>query len=53
VKTLLSQEKDAGSYHVDWNGTNERDETVESGIYFLRVTAGSHQKEVKKMILLK
>ncbi len=52
VKTLVSSEKSAGSYDVQWNGDNNFGEHVASGAYIYRVIAGSHVA-VKKMLLLK
>jgi len=47
IKMLLNEEKQAGSYKIDWNA-----EGFASGIYFYSLTAGDF-KETKKMILLK
>jgi len=52
VKTLVNGEKDAGSYNVQWNGTNNNGVNVSTGIYIYRITAGSFIQE-KKMILMK
>ncbi len=47
IKILLNEEKQAGSYDVEWNA-----EGFPSGIYFYSVAAGN-LRETKKMILLK
>jgi len=52
VKTLLDEEKIAGNYRVRWDGKNEQDKIVPSGIYFYRLTAGK-DCESKKMLFLK
>ena len=52
VKTLINSEKDAGSYDVQWNGTNNNGQTVSTGIYIYRIKAGDFVRE-KKMILMK
>ncbi len=52
VKTLVSSEKPAGSYYVQWNGDNNNGEHVASGAYIYRVVAGNNVV-VKKMLLLK
>ncbi len=52
VKTLINSEKDAGSYKVQWNGTNNKGLTVSTGIYIYRISAGNFVSE-KKMILMK
>ena len=52
VKTLLSEKKNAGSYEVQWDGTNDVGVPVTSGVYVYRFTAGSYRL-VRKMILVK
>jgi hypothetical protein len=47
VRTLLNEQKSAGSYQVNWNASG-----VPSGVYFYRLQAGSFS-ETKKLILLK
>jgi hypothetical protein len=52
IRTLLDSSREAGSHHVDWNGTDSTGGQATSGIYFyvLDTAAGS---ESRKMILLK
>ena len=45
--TLVNAEKPAGSYEVEFDGSN-----LSSGIYFYKLQAGDYN-EIKKMILLK
>ena len=47
ITALVNEEKPAGQYEVEFNGTN-----LPSGIYFYQLKAGSFV-ETKKMILLK
>jgi hypothetical protein len=47
IARLVNEEKPAGTYEVDFNGSN-----LPSGVYFYRLQAGSFV-EAKKMILLK
>ncbi|NLI16700.1 MAG: T9SS type A sorting domain-containing protein [candidate division Zixibacteria bacterium] len=52
VKTLISEYKDAGTYSVRWDGTNNNGMAVPSGVYFYRmVTEGFSQ--TNKMIMLR
>ena len=57
VKTLVNSTKDAGTYTVIWNGTDERGKAVPSGVYLYRIYSdspeGGRYTSVKKMILLK
>ena len=47
VATLVNEKLKAGSYQVDWDGSN-----YTSGVYFYKLTAGDFV-EVKKMLLVK
>lgn len=47
METLVNEEKQVGTYEVNWNASN-----LQSGVYFYRLQAGSFI-ETKKMILLK
>ena len=52
IQTLVNRERVAGTYPVEWDGTNRSGETVATGVYFYRLRAGSHV-ETRKMLLLK
>ncbi|MFQ5583267.1 MAG: lamin tail domain-containing protein [Calditrichia bacterium] len=52
VKTLLSENQEAGFYKIAWDATNDAGLRVGSGIYFYTVKAGEYSA-VKKMILMK
>ncbi len=52
VKTLVNEELSAGKHSVVWNGTDDSDKSVSSGIYFYKMRAGSYTS-TKKMILMK
>lgn len=47
IKTLVNEEKPAGSYEVEFGGTG-----LPSGVYFYRIEAGSFS-DTKKFILMK
>ena len=51
VKTLVNEQRSAGSYSLVWDGTNIDNQQVGAGAYFCRLVAGSF-KRVNKMMLL-
>lgn len=53
VRTLIDGVLEANHYDQAWDGLNQRGETVSSGIYFYRLTAGNSYRSVRKMVLLK
>ncbi len=52
VASLVDAYQAAGTYKVQWNGRNNNDEALASGIYLYSFEAGSY-KAVKKMLYLK
>jgi subtilisin family serine protease len=52
VKTLVHERKSPGVYTATWDGTSERGETVATGIYFVRMEAGTF-RQTRKLVLLK
>jgi len=52
IKTLVDENKQAGSYEISWNGRASNDREVCSGIYFYLMKTKDYV-EIKKMILLK
>ncbi len=52
VKVLVDEIQDAGHKSVIWNGKDEGDGEVASGIYFYKIKAENYKK-TKKMVLLK
>ena len=52
VDVLASETQVAGQHSVVWRGTDRRGSSVASGVYFVRMIAGS-QVFTKKMVLLK
>ncbi|MDP8269073.1 MAG: CapA family protein [Candidatus Tenebribacter davisii] len=53
VKTLINEELLAGSYIIDWNGTNSQNKKVSSGIYFYKMEYKEKLIDAKKCLLLK
>ena len=52
IKQLVRETAPAGFYTAQWDGTNQRGLTVESGLYFVRMKAGDYVK-THKMIMVK
>jgi len=48
VATLVKEEKPAGNYEVEFNGTE-----LPSGIYLFRLSVDNNYSETRKMVLLK
>lgn len=53
IKLLLNQMKTPGKYTVSWNGKDDNEKVVSSGIYFYRLQGGSGHHITKKAVLLK
>ncbi|MEW6412748.1 MAG: FlgD immunoglobulin-like domain containing protein [Candidatus Zixiibacteriota bacterium] len=52
VRRLVDETQPAGTHTVVWDGRNETNQPVATGLYFYRMTTGDFQ-ESRKMILLK
>ncbi|MDD4309706.1 MAG: FlgD immunoglobulin-like domain containing protein [Candidatus Cloacimonetes bacterium] len=52
VKTLIDERKAAGDHSIVWNGTDDNNRAVGSGVYYFKMYAGKFSS-TKKMILLK
>jgi len=52
VKTLLEMPLISGRYHYVWDGTNDQDERVSSGVYFMILKTEDVQ-EARKALLIK
>lgn len=46
IATLTNEFQAAGYHNVVWNGTNDFGQAVASGVYFLRMQAGSYAKTI-------
>jgi uncharacterized repeat protein (TIGR02543 family) len=52
VRTLVDARQPAGWQHVLWTGTDDLNQTVGSGVYLIRLEAGSH-KMTQRILLVK
>ena len=52
VRTLVNEVKTAGNYSVVWNGRDNNNQPVSSGVYFYKMNAGKYSS-TKKMIMMK
>jgi parallel beta-helix repeat protein len=52
LRTLTSEPKAAGFYDLVWDGRDDRGQSVASGVYFVRMTAGRFV-QTRKLLLLK
>ena len=52
IKNLLDETREPGTYQVTWTGRDSRNNTVPSGVYFYKISAGTFSK-THKMILIR
>ena len=52
VKTLVNESKSSGNHSVVWNGTDNSNRLVSSGVYYYKMQAGRFSS-TRKMILMK
>lgn len=52
VKVLVGRVFPAGRHRIEWNGTNDEDAALASGLYLYRIRTADHV-ETKKMVLLR
>ena len=51
IRTLVDEEKEAGYHDIAWDGRNQAGERVSSGLYMLRMKAGSFSKVIKMSLV--
>jgi len=51
IKSLVNDFKKSGSYTAIWNGTDNNNQPVANGVYFLRMTAGKYAATRKVVFL--
>jgi hypothetical protein len=52
VRTLVDENRTAGTHSARWDGTNAQGHRVATGVYFYRIQAGDYT-ETRKMLMLK
>jgi len=53
VRTLISENMEAGLHQIQWDGRNDSNIRVPSGIYFYKLKAKDAYSQTRKMLLLK
>ncbi len=51
VKTLIDKEVDKGYYTINWNGTNDNNNILSTGIYLIRLETSQFTKTIKSVLL--
>lgn len=51
VRTLVSETQAAGMYVVEWDGRDQHQQPVASGVYFCKFSTATFQKKIKLLIL--
>ena len=51
ITELLNEELPYGSYTIDWEARDENNNSLPSGIYFIKLNAGSFNKTIKAVLL--
>ena len=50
MMTLVSDKQEAGYYKIEWNGLNQSNQLVSSGIYFLQLKTKHFIKTIKMIL---
>lgn len=51
VWSTVEQNKTAGTYELTWNGVNNNNKQVSSGVYLLKIQTGRMEKSIKLMLI--
>jgi len=51
VKQLVNEEQSAGEYQITWNGKDNNEKEVSSGIYIAVLTSGKFKKSIKLTLI--
>jgi len=51
VKTLVNETQSAGTKHVQWDGTNESEMTMASGVYYYKLKVNDVSKTMKMLLM--
>ena len=53
VKELISEKKEPGKYEITWDGKDNENSNISSGVFFYKLEINGKTKDVKKCLLLK
>ncbi len=51
VKTLINEDRPAGNHSVVWNGRDNNNKSVSSGVYLYRMETATYNKTMKMMLM--
>ena len=51
IRTLMSSPQSPGSYSLTWDRKNNTGCNVAPGVYFVRISVGQEQKQIKLVLL--
>ena len=51
INTLVNESKDAGTYTTRWNGRDNQNRQVATGVYFYKMQAAGFEKTMKMMLV--
>jgi len=51
INLLLEENISAGEHNVQWNGKDNEENTLPSGVYFIQMKAGKYQQTIKSVLL--